>query len=208
MGRRSDHSREELYELALATARRIVEKDGLTGLTARKVAGAMGYAPGTLYNLFGNLDDMIVHLNARTLDDLSDRLSMTLGTGSPDEVLGKMLSGYLDFFEDHSNLWNLLFEHNISGNREIPDWYARKVSKVLGLVEKELSPLFAEDRQGQRRDAACILWASLHGICSLYQAGKLDVLTSTSVREMAEALLSNFIAGLRFNQAPNGGSDS
>ena len=43
MGRRSDHSREELYELALATARRIVEKDGPTGLTARKVAGAMGY---------------------------------------------------------------------------------------------------------------------------------------------------------------------
>ncbi len=201
MGRRSDHSREELYELALATARRIVEKEGLPGLTARNVARAMGYAPGTLYNLFGNLDDMIVHLNARTLDDLNDRLSVDLGAGSPEEVLGRMLSGYLDFLEENSNLWNLLFEHKLPGDRKIPDWYAGKVDKVLSLVEEVLSPLFAEDRQDQKRDAACILWASLHGICSLYQAGKLDVLTSTSVREMAEALLSNFISGLRFNQA-------
>ncbi len=204
MGRRSDHSREELCELALDAARRIVDEDGLSALTARKVAGAMGYAPGTLYNLFGNLDDLIVHLNARTLDDLCHRLSLNPGAGSPEEVLSRMLNAYLEFLTDHSSLWHLLFEHKLPDDKELPDWYARKVDKVLGLVENALSPLFAEDRQNQKRDAACVLWASLHGICSLYQTGKLSVVTSTSVREMTETLLANFIAGLRLSQGADG----
>jgi hypothetical protein len=128
-------------------------------------------------------------------------MGLSVSKARTDSPLRQMLSGYLDFLEEHSNLWSLLFEHQLPGDRKVPDWYAGKVDKVLSLVEKVLSPLFAEDRQGQKRDAACILWASLHGICSLYQTGKLDALTSTSVREMAEALLSNFIASLRFNQA-------
>ena len=75
MARRADHSREELYDNALAAAQRIVETDGFRALTARSVADAIGYSPGTLYNLFENLDDLIIHLNGRTLDALYDRLA-------------------------------------------------------------------------------------------------------------------------------------
>ena len=58
MARRSDHSRDELYELALVAARRIIEDGGYRALTARKVADHMGYSPGTLYNVFAGLDDV------------------------------------------------------------------------------------------------------------------------------------------------------
>ena len=37
MGRRSDHSREELYEMALSAAREIVGEFGLDGLTIRRL---------------------------------------------------------------------------------------------------------------------------------------------------------------------------
>ena len=57
MARRSDHSREELYELALEKAGEIAEKEGLRGLTARGVAREIGYTIGTLYNIFEDLDD-------------------------------------------------------------------------------------------------------------------------------------------------------
>jgi hypothetical protein len=43
MGRRSDHSQDELYEMALAAARGIIEVNGLRALTARNVADVMGY---------------------------------------------------------------------------------------------------------------------------------------------------------------------
>ena len=68
MARRSDHSREELYEMALAAARDIVVADGLSGLTVRRVATAIGYSPGTLYNVFDDFYELVIHLNSRTLD--------------------------------------------------------------------------------------------------------------------------------------------
>ena len=47
MARRSDHSREELYDLALSAAREIAEAEGLRGLTARRIAEKIGYTPGS-----------------------------------------------------------------------------------------------------------------------------------------------------------------
>ena len=99
MARRSDHSREELYVMALAAAREIAEKDGLRGLKARRISREIGYTVGTLYNVFSNLDDLIIHLNGTTLDALyvscaqapllaRHVIARPLGTGSLAAVLG------------------------------------------------------------------------------------------------------------------------
>ncbi len=200
MARRADHSREELYEIALQAASEVVEADGYRALTARNVADAIGYSPGTLYNIFENLDDMIVHLNGRTLDALYDRLSLHESAQTPETNLNGLLDGYLGFLEDHPNLWNVLFEYSLPTGKEPPDWYARKVSKVLGILEIALSPLFPDHQNEAKSNAARILWASLHGICSLSGSGKLKVVSAQSARVMAEGLLANYVAGLRANQ--------
>jgi len=196
MARRSDHSREELYELAMQAARRIVEVDGFRGLTARNVADAIGYSPGTLYNVFENLDDMIVHLNGRTLDELHAALAFASLKGDPTSDIRLLLDVYLGYLEKHPHLWKMLFEFSLPDGRELPDWYELKVSKVLGLVEKALAPLFTADEVQEKRNAASVLWAGLHGICSLSDTGKLQVVTTQSVPDMAESLTTNFIAGL------------
>ena len=70
MARRSDHSREELEELFLASARRFAESEGLSGIAARRVARDVDYTAGTTNNVFGNLDGLIMRLRADTLDEL------------------------------------------------------------------------------------------------------------------------------------------
>ena len=82
MARRNDHSREELYQLALGAARDIAEAEGLRGLTARRIAAEIGYSVGTLYNVFVNLDDLIIHLNGSTLDQLYKALSQGSRSGA------------------------------------------------------------------------------------------------------------------------------
>ncbi len=81
MGRRSDHSRDNLRAMILEAARAILAADGLRGLTARRIAKAIGYSPGTLYNFFTNIDELILHVNAQTLDVVYDRLSAASGRG-------------------------------------------------------------------------------------------------------------------------------
>lgn len=199
MARRSDHSREELYELALTAAQNIVEQDGFRALTARNVADAIGYSAGTLYNLFENLDGLIVHLNGRTLDSLHDRLALATITRVPEEDIKALLDAYLGYLEQSPNLWSALFEYSLPEGVTLPEWYKLKVGKVLGLVEDALRPLFGHGDQDDANQAARILWASLHGICSLSDTGKLAVVTATPVRQMAEGLVNNFVAGLKVN---------
>lgn len=197
MARRSDHSREELYELAIQAARKIIEQDGYRALTARNVADAIGYSPGTLYNLFNNLDDMVMHVNGRTLDDLHDRFAGVTPLGEAERDIGMLLDCYLGFIEEHPGLWHMLLNYTLTDGYEIPDWYDRKIQRLLALVEGALAPLFGAAEEEELAGATRVLWAGLHGITALSEAGKLNLVTGQSVREMAVSLVTNYVAGIR-----------
>ncbi|MDA0662139.1 MAG: TetR-like C-terminal domain-containing protein [Proteobacteria bacterium] len=202
MGRRSDHSRDEIRRMALAAAQRRLESGGLPALTARSVADDIGYAVGTLYNLFDNLDMLVVHVNGATLDMLHDELAPTVTGKSPDSDLAAMLAAYLRFLTEKGHLWGALFEHRRPGDSApLPDWYLAKVARVLGVLESALRPLFPDDDAAGCAQAARVLWASLHGICSLGETGKLPIISAQSVADMANSLVENYVAGLRVRQA-------
>ncbi len=196
MARRSDHSREEIREMALNAAEELVTKRGLSGLSARKVATAIGYTPGTLYLVFKNLDELVLHLNARTLDQLQAHLERQQSEqGTPRERLVTLAHAYVDFATTNTPRWNALFDEEVSDAGELPEWYLERLSRVFGLVEKALSPLGDDHNQNAIRRAARVLWASVHGICTLKIRQRLDLAGGQSVEEMAEMLLENFLAG-------------
>ena len=70
MGRRAEHSQDQQRRMALDAARAIVVRDGLRALSVRSIAARMSYAAGTLYQLFADLDDLIIVMNCETLEML------------------------------------------------------------------------------------------------------------------------------------------
>jgi AcrR family transcriptional regulator len=197
MARRSDHSREELYEMAMSAARDIVQKDGLRALTARNIATSIGYSPGTLYNLFENLDELELHVNASTLDALYETCAAEKRTGDPETDLNRLLARYLDFLKENPELWAAIFDYRSQQGAVLPDWYLSRVKRLMQLVEDALFPLFAEHENNERREAASVLWSSLHGICTLAQDGRLSLVSAQSVPQMAQSLIANYLVGLR-----------
>ncbi len=194
MARRSDHSRDELLEMALIAARELAEEDGLRGVTARGVARKIGYTIGTIYNLFDDLDDLIVHLNVITLDRLYGALSSKrLGKG-PEKDLLTLARAYVRFTQDHPRLWGLLFEHRLPEGRSLPDWYYERVFRLYGLIENAIEPYFTARQQRQRLHTARVLWCSIHGICSLAELHKLAAIEAPS--EMVKTLVTNFVGGM------------
>ena len=97
MGRRSVHTPEELRELILKAATELIERGGLASLSAREIARAIGYSPGTLYNVFENLDDLVLTIEARMLDQLSARLIESLNGSDPSQRIFKLAHAYLRF---------------------------------------------------------------------------------------------------------------
>lgn len=194
MGRRSDHSRGELYEMALGAAREIARESGLAGLTIRGIAGKIGYSHGTLYNLFDDLDDMILHLNGRTLDALYDSLASVPVDGNAEADLLALAQSYIAFTRENAKLWNLLFEHHLPDYQPLPDWHHQKIGLLLGLVDRCLTQFFGPGQDAERLHAARVIWSSLHGMSSLESQRKL--IPGDSVEAMATSLIQNYLAGL------------
>jgi AcrR family transcriptional regulator len=197
MGRRSIHTPDELRELIIDATTTIVEQQGLEGLSAREIAKRIGYSPGTLYNVFENLDDLLLIIEARLLDELAERLAVTDASGSPEERLRRLVGAYFAFTQERPKLWNLLNEHRMPSGRMVPDWYSEKLDKLLVALEEALAPLLSESDPGTRRRHARTLWASVHGMTSLSTTDKLSHVTGHAGGSLIDDLVLNYLAGLQ-----------
>lgn len=196
MGRRSIHTPEELRDLILNAATELIEQGGLASLSAREIARAIGYSPGTLYNVFENLDDLVLTIEARLLDKLSLRLKESVEAAEPNERISRLANAYLRFTHENPRLWNLLFEHHMPASKAIPQWYQSKLDHLLSQVEEALAPRLKHTSEAAVKRAARVLWAGVHGITSLSTADKLASVTTDSAVPLVEDLIENYLNGL------------
>ena len=180
--------------MILDAAREIVEQDGLAGLTIRRIGKAIGYSSGTLYNLFNDLDDIVVHLNGATMDALFDELAAVPAGDDVEATLHALADPYLRFVERRPLLWGLLFQ-NLPNRSARPDWYYDRMARLFTLLEDALEPIFGTAQQEAKRDAARVLWSGLHGMCTLAAEGA--VLSWDDVERLKNDLIRIYVAGLR-----------
>jgi AcrR family transcriptional regulator len=203
MARRSDHSREEIHEMALQAAETILTEEGFAALSARRIAAAMGYTVGTLYLVFKNLDDLILQLNGRTLDELYNHLSRVGGGHGPGLAGSRALgAAYLGFATENKHRFSMIFEHRMPSIDDLPDWYLEKIGRMFSLVEQNLRPLADERSEQEIALAARALWSGVHGIVILARTGRLKVIGGGSVEEMIDSLVLNYLEGFRQPIAP------
>jgi AcrR family transcriptional regulator len=203
MGRRSVHTPEELRELILQSSTELIERGGLSALSAREIARAVGYSPGTIYNVFTNLDDLVLTIEVRMLDALATRLDAAAETASPRERIYRLATAYLGFTHDNPRLWNLLFEHQLPESHQLPQGFLARLEALLAKVEAALAPYF-EGKPAEQARAARVLWASVHGITSLSAAGKLVNVTSETATSLVDDLLRAYLAGTELAPAATG----
>lgn len=199
MGRRSTHTPEQLRQLILDAAQAIIETNGLAGLSAREIARRIGYSPGTIYNMFQNLDDVVLHVEARVLDELDNRIAAMPAGASPGENVYKLAETYLSFTSERPKLWNLLFEHYMPGGADTPPWYQQKLEMLMSRVESAMEPLFPASETMARQRSARVLWAGVHGITSLSTANKLSNVTTEAAAYLVRDLIFNYLAGFEAN---------
>ncbi len=197
MGRRSSHTPDQLRELILEAAYAIIEMHGLAGLSAREIARRIGYSPGTIYNMFDNLDDVVLRVEARVLEALDTRLaSVLLEPSDASAKVQALAQAYLAFTHEKPRLWNLLFEHHLPAGTELPDWYQQKLEGLLTRIEQAMAPLLPDAPEAERKRASRVLWAGVHGITSLSTTDKLSIVTTDAAGRLVGDLVSTYLAGL------------
>jgi AcrR family transcriptional regulator len=189
MARRKDHTREELTKLAVHCGRELIIKNGTAALTARNVAKAIGYTPGTLYNLFDNIDSLAAAINCITLDEFAATISTIRAShNTPKKQLENICQAYCDIQHNQPALWTLLFATPITIES---DTYGQAIHRVFDQVVDTIRPL-CSNKNVARQDAK-IIWSTLHGICLLQQNGKLDVTETDSSAALIKRFLTQFL---------------
>lgn len=201
MARRNDHTRKELKTLIIEESWKIIEKHGFEGLTARRIAKNIGYAPGTIYNLFSSMDDLYLELNAKTLNLLFTTLSDPKchdPKKSPINNMKAMAAHYMKFAREHRPYWLMLFNLKVTENRTDAGWYHEKIDQLFTPLEDLLEPYFTTKQTKKRKIAARVLWASVHGLCFLQETGKISIVSDQDTApDMAGYLIDTFIAGIK-----------
>jgi len=153
---------------------------------------------GTLYLVFESLEDLVLQLNGRTLDALYEWLrARRSDVADPRASLLALAGAYIAYAETETPRWNLLFEYAAERGSLLPDWYLARLAKVFGLVEAALAPLADHRTEQEIRQAARVLWASVHGICTLKIRHRMDLAGGQSTDEMARMLVDNFLNGFK-----------
>jgi len=188
MARRKDHTREELVQLAVTAGRELVLENGAGALTARAVAARIGYAPGTLYNLFEGIDGLIAAMNTRTLNDFAASIEeIVAGRAGEKLKLRRICLEYLRLHADQKPFWDLLF---VTQLKHPDEEYHAAVNRVFDPVVAVLRSN-SGSAVSARRDAK-IIWAALHGICLLQSVGKLNVREPDLPEVLVERFLKQF----------------
>ncbi len=226
MARRSEHTRQELKQLALQAAIKIARVQGLSGLTARKIATEMGYTPGTLYLIFENLDELILYVNAQTLDDIYESMQAQLQLiESAGKCVHRLVDAYIQFATQQHGLWSCLHEHK-SEAEVLPDWFESRISRNFNLLEHalfrvstgetghlkpsamfEINSLAAPEQKEEDTSVQLVaraLWCAIHGVCVLALNSSLSVAGVDSMDALVHHLTDVSLQSLGINEGKPG----
>jgi AcrR family transcriptional regulator len=195
MARRSDNTREELKEMAIQAGLALLNETGIETLSARQIAMRMGYTVGTLYNVFADFEDIVLHLNAATVLDMKQRLiPIARSKKMPHRRILDFAHCYGDYAMEHPARWNLL--HRSVRTTKLPEWFYEEVHQIFALVEAPLIEL-CPARPAQAAEAAKVLWAGLHGICALSISQKLEAVSAAPLRALIDNFVNYYLKGLQ-----------
>ena len=167
MGRRSDHSRAELEALILDTGHALMAEVGFARFSAREVAKRAGYSIGTIYNVFGSHDRLVLAINTRTFTTWAEHLRALLADAGEDRIAA-LVHGYFGFARAHPHLWMAIYDHRLPAGMAMPAEDAATRAALTGIVADEVARALGREAVAALTRS---LVATVHGHCHFALTG-------------------------------------
>lgn len=190
---------ENFKKILIDNAWSVLQKGGRTQLNVRYLTKKSNCSLGGFYNFFENVEDLMFHVNIRSIallfSTLKRNLSKTLQL--PEVTLKAAFvslgEGYLCFAEEQTNFWKGLFESVTREN--LPEWYKLKIRGFLKEIEEMLVAYFNAPPKKIHRTVT-LFWAAIHGVCSIFINRKIYVIDDLIDDDFVNFYLNHCIDGL------------
>ncbi len=195
MARRSEHSQAEIKTMILDAAEQVVIAQGFSALKARNIAKEIGYTVGSLYMVYANMADLILHIHARTFDAITLQLKQTPLSKS-ETAMESLALVYMYYGAENFNRWRDIFDERLLISVETPDKYQDKIDHILAQFERCLATLKPELTTFELKTTAVAFFAGVHGICALSLRPSLGKEEIKKIEATILVLVKNFMRGL------------
>jgi len=157
-----------------AAAQELYLREGIEGISMRKIADRVGISAPAIYRHYKNKDELLNEIVIEGLKILEGYLGPALETGTPYERLVRMSDRYLDFaleqpkYFDFAFLVPSPFITRLADEISQPDWgtFRLCIEQVADCMEQGIFP--KEDPL----ETAITIWAQVHGLVTLYRTGR------------------------------------
>jgi AcrR family transcriptional regulator len=166
---------------ATAAAMRLFAKHGYDGVTMRALADQLGVSAMTSYRYLRGKDELFALVRAEAFRRFGDSLaaSSTRSTSTPTQRLLRLKRAYIQFALDEPDAYRIMFEIRTPAAAAATDADAdvdRESRRAFGYLHDAVkSAVAAGALTGDALALARLLWASTHGLVSLYLAGRLSL---------------------------------
>lgn len=192
-----------LHEALVIAAEKVLERDGLPGLTLRAVAREAGVSHAAPTHHFGDLIGLVSELAAIGFQQFNAAMiAAGSGTGSILEKAMARAKAYVGYARAHPGMYGLMFrtERLDMSRPALRDAAAAAFAGLAGSIGAGRHELIAEEALSVEQAAAIAkAWSLVHGFTMLLLDGRLaDILRrmpeGTDVEALLEAMLKSAIA--------------
>ena len=156
-------------------AQKIFLRDGVAGVSMRKVANEVGVSAPAIYRHFESKEALLSEIVVAGLQVLERYLQPALAADTPYERLKRLTDNYLAFALEQPQYFDLAFLtpdpniENLSDEVARPMWNTFRVAidQVVGCMAR------GEFEQDEPLSTAIMIWAEVHGLVTLYRTGRM-----------------------------------
>lgn len=177
---RKAKEKEELKQLILDAALVVLERDGLAGLSIRKIAERIEYAPATLYLYYRDKDELLFELHNVGFDRFMVKMQECLVAETAAERLRIMGQKYIEFAIENQQLYHLMMVERETIKAEnlanCDGW--EQGHNSLDFLRQVL--LEAKNEGSLQTDdidtTTLVFWGAVHGLSMLFLSDRLNIM--------------------------------
>jgi AcrR family transcriptional regulator len=166
---RKQREKDDMRNLILGAARQIFLEKGYELTSIRAIAERIEYSPGTIYLYFKDKDEIFHLLHEEGFRIMLNKMGVLAHVADPFERLLAIGRVYIEFAQQNSDLYHLMFIMNtpLEHEKEHDKWQMGQ--QTLHYLQSVLLECQAQGRfKGQNAEyLSFFIWSAVHGMCAL-----------------------------------------
>jgi AcrR family transcriptional regulator len=146
-------------------------RDGIDGVSMRKVAEKVGVTAPAIYRYFRDKDELLNEIIRSGLEILEDYLKPALEADDPYQRLHLLIDRYLDFAIEQPKYFDFAFLVPSRSLSDIPEEIQRHNWTTFGMAVEQVAMCMEQGifRREDPLETSILLWATVHGLVILFR---------------------------------------